>query len=115
MKAGWVCEAQYPGPVSMMDSTQDLHDYFTVQYEYFTTYYLDCMDNIGIHIDRTNIPSKEAWVNEYVTSQNTHDSWWPRQPRYWVLKEGTSMTEEKLREMDWTYPESPSPHWLYGK
>ena len=81
-----------------------------VWYEYYTTYYLDCLEHFEITLDRSIIPSKEEWIASLGTNSGT--SWSPVDQSQWHIK---GKSDDTLKDIEKTCPPFPPAHALYGQ
>lgn len=71
--AYYVCESQYTlDPVYLQEWTTDQLDLI---FDYWTQFYLPCLQAHAVAVDLSAVPSKAAWVAAFHTSERL--DWWP--------------------------------------
>ena len=73
MLADYVCESKYTSdPVYSQEWTTDQ---LNLIFDYWTQFYLPCLQAHGVPVDPGAVPSKAAWVAAFHTSERL--DWWP--------------------------------------
>lgn len=110
--AVWTCMAQYtPAPAALAPWGEDQ---LRVEYEYYTTYYLDCMASLGVDLDRSSIPSEDVWVAQAQSGDST-TLWLPGDETTWSAAAKAAASSSGVREkMDWVCPPTPPAHAVFG-
>lgn len=70
-RVAWECAAKYPLAPQTMDGDEETGR--RVEYEYFTTFYLECLERVGFAVSREGIPSKEQWVADSLAGKEEWD------------------------------------------
>ncbi len=71
--AEYTCESMYTlDPVYSQDWTTDQ---LNLIFDYWTQFYLPCIEAHGVSVDMSSVPSKESWVAAFHTSERS--DWWP--------------------------------------
>ncbi len=111
----WTCMARHTPSAARIAGWGKLQ--FAVLYEYFTTFYLDCVAELGYELDRTQVPSQETWVAQAMQGE-AEGLWWPAEPADWpspaagVLRAGGPQAETVLSR---TCPRRPPAAVMFGE
>lgn len=110
--AYWTCLGEYTPAPATRDARSE--EQLRVEYEYYTTYYLDCMASLGVELDRSSVPSEDVWVSQ-AQSGTTAQLWVPSDETSWSPQALAAANSGDTRTtIAWTCPPAPPPHALYG-
>ena len=101
----WECWAKYSLPVQWIaPRTEEL---WRLEYDYYISFYMPCMKDLGIDLYRDDIPSEEVWVAQGMADQT--GMWVPYDLLHYPPVSDhrpRGLTED---EMEWLCPTMPSP------
>lgn len=86
------CVAMYPQSAQTLARWGE--DQWRIQYEYFTDYYIPCIESFGVETDKADFPSKESFVQAGLNDDDATPAFlsWMSDPAYADLANAT--TEE---------------------